>query len=67
MPYRDPEKRRESNRRSVAKMYAARRERGLCIYCGTAPAPPGKVMCFACRVRQSGYNRKAHAKAKDDA
>ena len=67
MPDRGIERKRESSRRATAKMYAARRERGLCINCGTAHAPLGKVMGFACRDRQSGYNRKAYAKAKDDA
>ena len=33
MVYRDPEKRRETVRRAVAKMRAARRARGLCLSC----------------------------------
>ena len=64
MAYRDLAKRRESIRLAVTKLYASRREQGLCIYCGSSHAPLGKTMCFDCRVRHSGYSRKAYAKAK---
>ena len=58
MPYRDRNKHRESVRRAVAKLYAARRARRLCIYCGKRPPILGRMTCFNCAVRRAGYYRK---------
>ena len=55
----DLEKRRESTRRGVAKMYAGRIARGLCKTCG-AEALPERQKCSDCFVRERGYTRKRH-------
>ena len=79
MTYRDPEKRREAVRRSVTKLYAARRTRGLCLSCGTKArlkdvienlpdvpdaAKPRMQTCLACAVRRSDNDRKRRAAAR---
>ena len=69
MPYRDPEKQREAQKRYAARRRAARQARQLCLLCGRS-ARAGKPTCFRCAVRHAGYERKrkdASRKAQDDA
>ena len=76
MTYRDPDKKREHGRRSVAKLYASRRARGLCLSCGNKArlkdaiedlsdvpdaAKPRMQMCLDCAVRRSDNDRKRRA------
>ena len=53
MPDRDPEKKREYNRRFRAK----RRARGICLSC-KQPARVGMQMCGDCAVRQNTHSRR---------
>ena len=61
MPDRNPEKRREYNRRYNAKLYAGRKAQGLCTQCGAVTEVPGRTMCADCLVHLADYARKLYA------
>ena len=52
MPYKDPEKRRECNKKSHFRRYHLRSDNGLCSYCGKK-AIVGLKRCAYCSYKKS--------------
>ena len=59
---------REQHRIHAAKVYHAKREKGLCIRCGLVPPRDGRIECADCQVKNSvirrGYATRKHQKRR---
>ena len=60
---RDPAKARASDHRSYRRRVEERREAGLCIRCGQAPAMPERSMCEPCSDKRRAADRARYEAA----
>ena len=63
-PRRDPAKARAAERKRARRQAAERREAGLCIRCGTAPAADGRRSCAPCLEKRRASDRTKYAAGK---
>ena len=63
-PRRDPAKARAAERKRARREAAERREAGLCIRCGTAPAADGRKSCEPCLEKRRASDRANYAAGK---
>ncbi len=64
-PRRDPGRAREYERGRSRREAEARRQAGMCVRCGTAPAAGGRSSCEPCLTKKRAADRIRYRKAKD--
>ena len=64
-PRRDPGRAREYERERSRRQAEARREAGMCVRCGVAPAAGGRSSCEPCLAKKREADRIRYRKAKD--
>ena len=64
-PRRDPARVRAYERKRSRRQAGERREAGLCIRCGTAPAADGPKSCEPCLEKRRASDRAKYAAGKD--
>ena len=64
-PRRDPNRAREYERGRSRREAEARRQAGMCVRCGTAPAAGGPSSCEPCLAKKREADRLRYRKAKD--
>ena len=65
LPRRDPRRAREYERERSRREAESRREAGMCVRCGTAPAEPGRSSCEQCLEKKREADRFRYRRAKD--
>ena len=65
LPRRDRQRAREYERGRARREAEVRREAGMCVRCGTAPAAPGRSSCEACLEKRREADRLRYHRAKD--
>ena len=64
-PRRDPSRARQYERERSCREAEARRQAGMCVRCGTAPAAGGRSSCEPCLAKKREADRIRYRKAKD--
>ena len=65
LPRRDLRRAREYERERSRREAEVRREAGMCVQCGTAPAAAGRSSCEPCLEKKREADRRRYHRAKD--
>ena len=65
LPRRDARRAREYERERARREAEVRREAGMCVQCGTAPAAAGRTSCEPCLEKKREADRLRYHRAKD--